>query len=300
MWSFRKAWENLNKSTIGLLKSYLDQGGAALSCAGPDQPSCIDGRADDACKALRTNAGWQNVKPEEVAAKATALCAPTMQVVLAMDNKGIVYHHRRQMSDGDVVFITNTSNDVPASGVVVTTAKGVRQVNLDTGAITACPVQGQSDRGIGVQFTLPVCGSAMFLLDKEPVAAPATPAPGERKAVPVKNLTAKRMDDNNLILDYVDVTAGGETKNGVFWRNAAELTFKKNGLRGNIWDHAVQFGDELLKTPFAADSGFEATYHFTIEGAVPQRLFAVVERPDIYTITCNGVPVSATPGAWLD
>jgi hypothetical protein len=149
-----------------------------------------------------------------------------------------------------------------------------------------------------VKFTLPVCGSMMLFLDKAPVAAPTAVAQGERKPVAVKNLTAKRMDDNNLILDYVDVTAGGETKTGVFWQKAAELTFKKNGLRGNIWDHAVQFGDELLKTPFAADSGFEATYHFTIEGAVPQRLFAVVERPDLYTITCNGTPITATLGEW--
>jgi hypothetical protein len=293
-----ESMENLNKSTVALLKSYLDQGGVVLSCAGPDQPSCIDGKADDACKGLRTATGWQNVKPEEVAAKATALCAPTMRVVLDADNKGIVYHHRRQMSDGDLVFITNTSNDVTASGSVITAAKGVREVNLDTGAIVARAAEAQADGTLAVKFTLPVCGSVMLFLDKTPAAAPTISAPGERKALPVNNLTARRMDDNNLILDYVDVTAGGETLTNIFWQKAAELTFKKNGLRGNIWDHAVQFGDELLKTPFAADSGFEATYHFTIEGAVPQRLFAVVERPDIYTITCNGTPVSATAGEW--
>ncbi len=290
--------ENLNRKTFELLQKYLADGGAVLSCAGADQPSCIDGRVDDACKALRSQPGWQGVTTEEVAAKATALCAPAMRVVLDPANKGIVYHHRRQMSDGDLVFITNTSNDVTASGTVVTAAKGVREVNLDTGAIAARTAETQADGTLAVKFALPVCGSMMLLLDKAPVAAPSLPAPGERKPVPVTNLTAKRMDDNNLILDYVDVTAGGETKNGVFWRNAAELTFQKNGLRGNIWDHAVQFGDELLKTPFAADSGFEATYHFVIEGAVPQRLFAVIERSDLYTVTCNGAPVSATPGEW--
>ena len=291
--------ENLNRKTSELLKDYLAQGGAVLSCAGADQPSCIDGRADDACKALRTQPGWQGVAPEAVGAKATALCKPATQVVLDPANKGIIYHHRRQMSDGDLLFVTNTSNDVTASGTVVSAmAKGVREVNLETGAIAARAFETQADGQIAVKFTLPVCGSMMLLLDREPVAAPAVPAPGERKSVPVKNITAKRMDDNNLILDYVDVTAGGETLNGVFWRKAAELSFTKNGLRGNIWDHAVQFGDELLKTPFAADSGFEATYHFTVEGAVPARLFAVIERSDLYTVTCNGTPVTATPGEW--
>ena len=293
-----ESMENLNKLTCALLTSYLEQGGVVLSCAGADQPSCIDGRADDACKALRAAASWQLVKPEEVAAKATALCAPTMRVALDPANKGIVYHHRRQMTDGDLLFVVNTSNDMSASGTVVTAAKGIREVNLETGAITARAVETQADGQIATKFTLPLCGSMMLLLDKAPIAAPALPAPGERRPVAVKNLTAKRMDDNNLILDYVDVTVGGETLKGVFWRKAAEFMFKKNGMRGNIWDSAVQFGDELLKTPFAADSGFEATYHFTIEGAVPARLFAVVERPDIYTITCNGAPVSATAGEW--
>ena len=49
---------------------------------------------------------------------------------------------------------------------------------------------------------------------------------------------------------------------------------------------------------FAADSGFEATYRFTIEQRVPDPLYIVIERPDLYTITCNGTEVSAPKGSW--
>ncbi len=290
--------ENLNKYTCDLLKSYLDEGGVVLSCAGPDLPSDMDGQPAEICRVLRTAKGWQCVKPEEVTEKVNALCAPTMRAVLDPANKGVVYHHRRQMTDGDLVFIVNTSNDVPASGSVIAAAKDIREVNLDTGVIVTRAFETQADGQIATKFTLPPCGSMMLFLDKQPVAAIPAPVPGERKPVSVKNLTAKRMDDNNLILDYVDVTAGGEQLAATYWQKAAEFTFKKNGLRGNIWDHAVQFGDELLKTPFAADSGFEATYHFTIDGAVPRRLFAVIERSDLYTVTCNGTPVTATAGEW--
>lgn len=294
--------ENLNRKTFDLLKNYLEQGGTVFSCAGPDLPSCIDGQAAEECKALRTAAGWIAVKPEEITAKVNELCAPTARIVLDKDNKGIVYHHRRQLADGDLVFITNSSNDVAASGAVVASAKGMREACLETGVIRAYAFEKQADGQIVAPFKLAPCGSMMLFLDKEPVAAePAVVASGERKPLPVEGLKVTRLDDNNLILDYVDVAAGGEQLRGAFWKPAADLTFKKNGLlRGNIWDHAVQFRDELLKTEFAPHSGFAAFYNFTIEGEVPARLFAVVERPDIYgdLIECNGVAVTATPGEW--
>ncbi len=64
------------------------------------------------------------------------------------------------------------------------------------------------------------------------------------------------------------------------------------------WDSAVQFKDELITRTFPADSGFTARYRFTVEGAVPGNLEIVIERPDLYTLTCNGQAVKPTPGAW--
>jgi hypothetical protein len=60
----------------------------------------------------------------------------------------------------------------------------------------------------------------------------------------------------------------------------------------------VQFKDELISRTFPANSGFTASYKFTIEGAVPKNLAIVIERPDLYTITCNGKPVKARAGDW--
>ena len=108
----------------------------------------------------------------------------------------------------------------------------------------------------------------------------------------------RRLEPNVLTLDYVDVTAGGETKKNLYYHRAQQLTFQKNGLAANPWDQAVQFGDEQIRHKFPADSGFTATYRFTIEKQVPKPLWIVIERPDLYTITCNGRPVTAAPGQW--
>ena len=69
-------------------------------------------------------------------------------------------------------------------------------------------------------------------------------------------------------------------------------------MERNPWDSAVQFKDELISRKFPDGSGFEATYRFNVDGQVPRPLEIVIERPDLYTITCNGVPVSAAKGAW--
>ena len=66
----------------------------------------------------------------------------------------------------------------------------------------------------------------------------------------------------------------------------------------NPWDSAVQFHDELITKTFPADSGFSASYKFTIEQEnVPDDLAIVIERTDLYTITCNGQPVTAAKKA---
>ena len=75
-----------------------------------------------------------------------------------------------------------------------------------------------------------------------------------------------------LTLDYVDVTAGGETKKNVYCYQACQFAFRKNGMAHNPWDSAVQFRDELITKKFPPESGFEATYRFTIEGEVPKPL----------------------------
>jgi hypothetical protein len=60
----------------------------------------------------------------------------------------------------------------------------------------------------------------------------------------------------------------------------------------------VQFRDELITRTFPPASGVEAIYRFVVKDRVPSRLTAVVERPDLYTILCNGVPVEPAKGEW--
>jgi hypothetical protein len=108
----------------------------------------------------------------------------------------------------------------------------------------------------------------------------------------------RRLEPNVLTLDYVDVAAGGETRQGLYSYQANQFAWQKNGAQRDPWDSAVQFKEELLRKKFAPGSGFEASYRFRVEGSPPANLAIVIERPDLYTITCNGQTLTPTPGAW--
>lgn len=291
--------QNLNRATYTLLHQFLEQGGTVFSCAGPGLPSHLDGQADPACAALQSAGKWVLVEPQALAETVDAFCKPAVRVVLDATQRGIVYHHRRQLADGDLIFLANTSDMATATGTVIGAVRGIREARLDSGRVQTYPARQNTDGTLGASFSLPPCGSMMLFLDKQPVPAIAAPVQASSVTpVALSERSVTRLDDNNLILDYVSVSVGEERQGPTYWRQAADFTFKKSGLAGNLWDHAVQFRDELLRTPFADESGFEATYRFFIRDTVPTRLHAVVERPDLYAITCNGQPVSAIAGSW--
>ena len=112
---------------------------------------------------------------------------------------------------------------------------------------------------------------------------------------PSGNTEVRRLEPNVLTLDYVDVCAGDETRTNAYFYPANQFIWKKNGLERNPWDSAVQFKDELISKRFPEASGFTASYRFNIEGSVPANLAIVIERPDLYTISCNDSAVVAAP-----
>jgi len=194
-------------------------------------------------------------------------------------------------------LLVNTSIGSPAGGLLRATARGVEQWEPETGKIVPCDFTVQ-DGSVQLRFELPPCGSLVLFLAERPrkpvavetegtVVVPRCGSPEIRPAAP-----------NVLTLDYVDVTAGGEAKKNVYFYAANRFAFQKNGMSGNPWDSAVQFRDELITKKFPPESGFEATYRFRIEERVPDPFQIVIERPDLYSITCNGKPVAAQKGAW--
>jgi len=285
--------ENLNAATMDLLADLVNRGGRVVCCGPP--PSLVDGVPSDRGKRAARSPSWEQAAAADLPEILREMASYVVAFRRAADDRGILLHQRRELEGGHLLFLVNTSIDQPTAGTLVCATAGVERWDPATGKITPHPFK-KTDKGLEASFELPPCGSLLLFLSEQPSAR------GWRSKAKADVQTAKprvrRLEPNVLVLDYVDITTGGKTEKGLYFYRANQMAWQAAGMERNPWDSAVQFRDELISKKFPPESGFEATYRFTIRGDVPRPLQLVVERPDLYTITCNGKPVTAEPGAW--
>ena len=158
--------ETLRSETMKLLEEAAPSGLQILSCGPP--PALVDGRPSDRGAKLAQSLGWQQVDP----ARATEMLVPVLgldrcAIRRAAEDKGLLFHQRRQLADGDLLLLVNTSIDAPSQGFVEAQAKGVQKWDLFTGAISAYPF-AMENGAAKLDFELPPCGSLLLFLSKEP------------------------------------------------------------------------------------------------------------------------------------
>ena len=144
---------------------------------------------------------------------------------------------------------------------MLSSLRGVECWDLYTGKVKPYP-SAKLEGGISAKFDLPPSGSLLLFLSQKPIEGefPHETVTTLAATAPVK---ISRLEPNVLTLDYVDVTAGGETKQDIYFYQANQFAWQKNGLERNPWDSAVQFKDELIRKTFPPGSGFTASYKFT-------------------------------------
>ncbi len=222
---------------------------------------------------------------------------PDFEIKRADGDRGILFHHRRHLDDGELLLLVNTSIEAPSRGTLTATAKGLESWNLYTGRPEPYACQPAGDQ-VQAAFDLPPSGSLLLFLSTQPLASPAPATLKTNTLAATGRLSVQRLEPNVFTLDYVDVTAAGESRTNLYFYQANQFVWKQHGMERNPWDSAVQYKDELIAKTFPADSGFSVNYRFVIEGAVPPQLSITIERADLYTVTCNGQPVKARPNAW--
>lgn len=295
------AIENLDRPTVELLESFVQHGGTVLRVLAENTqawPSHVDGRPSLRLRGLAQKPNWRTVQTDDAASALDEFEGQDgFAIRRSTGDPGILFHHRRHLEDGQVLFLVNTSDSAPSAGIVVSEMKCIAQWDPHTGATKVYPFV-KTDTGLQTEFTLPPCGSLLLFLSDKPCDPEAEGAEKTRRIAAQGPLQVTRTHPNVLTLDYVDITAGGETGRNVYFYQANRLAFQKNGMDRNPWDSAVQYKDELITKTFPAGSGFSASYSFVIDKAVPDNLAIVIERPDLYTVTCNGKPVQWDKTQW--
>ncbi|MDR2345823.1 MAG: hypothetical protein LBE18_07125 [Planctomycetaceae bacterium] len=310
--------ENLNNDTAKLLSLYLKNNGKLVIVG--NQPKLNNGTSPDWLFKLSgqtvtydkrnpivnewesyNNYTLNNVEDAVAAAKKRSN-EDGLIIETDTDNKNI-FHHRRRLADCEILFVCNASQTKNSNvQIKMNNNYSYNFYNfcyLQTGEIVSGDKITQGTASIS--FPLSPSESRLLIFSNKAIS--------EQKTVTTGNLgyslitsdsetKIRRLEDNVLTLDYVDVKAGNEELKNIYTWAANRFVFQKHGRGGNPWDNQVQFKDELITKKFPENSGFEAAYHFTLQESIPKNLTIVIERPDLYKIYCNDKEVKAVPNAW--
>ena len=287
--------ETLNKPTFDLLQSFVQQGGRVVTFS---SPSLIDGAE---------NADWKTILSAQSVTSVPQLTDAVIQNTFAdadcrfSFNGGDLYHQRRQFTDGELLFLVNSSLDEAVDGTVTVNGKSAVQMDAMSGNIYTYP-STKADGKLTMKFHLEPAGSLLLYSSKGsqksypemPAVAGSTPVPA------VSPLQVNRLKDNALNIDFCDVSVNGKTTKNVYFAQAADIVFREYGFaNGNPWNTSVQYKRNILDRDTFKNGGFTATYRFTVNDKFDySNMKLVSERPELFTVKINGEQVKPIPGEW--
>ncbi len=300
--------ENLESTTVNLLEKYVKNGGKIISCVGvPPYIDCIPNDRVQKIKQLAGSRWMEDDHPPQYLAQTYGNAG--VLITSTPPEEGRVYHHLRELEDGYLLFISNTSLKESSTGQVAAYGKYVERWNPEDGTIvseqTMPPFHtGNAERDTMLwDFELPPAGSVLFAIHREGKPTAKQPEKAIVNDTPLKTvgeMKIERLEPNVVPLDYVDLVLNGEVTEGLYFYNAQTLIYQAHGMQKNPWDSGVQFKDEIIQQDhFPPNSGFELRYPFQMGsfGSMPS-LQLVVERGDRYTVSVNGHTIEAEQGEW--
>jgi hypothetical protein len=290
---------NIDISTYELLKEYTAAGGVVLQI-GKDL-EFIDGTKSSDVAKLTDNKNWINK---------TSINKQVVEEYLLSDNfkmtpsiTGRMHHHRRQLKDGQVIFLSNFSLEEDANTSV--TVEGVSVEGI-------CPHIGETFRiyyeknGNKLNFSvhLPPAGSYLVYVHKKKNVDPADrKADYQKEIVESGESKTEVLHPNVLTIDYLSLNLMGKNEGHMYYARASDQIYKRFGYEtGNPWRN-VQYKTVYLDKNKEHKDGdrFEVCYAFNLAAGVDKtNMTLVVERAPLYNISLNGKTVKSGKETWLD
>jgi len=300
--------ENLDLKTIEILQKYLEKGGKLLSFN--HNISRVDGTESSRVKELAAKYPGEWIVADNLNDPA-ALKLLTRDEFTMKDKtlNGMLYHQRRVLSDGQVLFFVNSSQTKKASAEITVTGKYVSKLDLATGKVYSYPAKSEKGK-VSFNIDLFPVGSSLFTItDQKTGEAGYKPVTGtEIKLESTSPIKVIRESDNIMMVNYLDLKTSKSDKKEIYFAKALNGLFNENGIEsGNPWQQKIQYKKNYLEldTLFKSGSGFEASYHIQINPNLNEiamkSIRAVVERPELWQVSINGQRVEKIQEAfWID
>lgn len=295
-----KMMSNVRKETVAHLERYLANGGVVIALGEP--ASYVDGRESDGVRKLveRYRNQWISTATiEALLAEVRNRTAPRVRFSAPLASVGMM---ERRLPDGSRMLYFANTGLTPASAKATTEGGSVEEWNTLSGVTKLLPFT-RNGAELSFNVDLAPAGSLLLIVKPQMLPPPATKPTPHYVALSADKWSIEPEASNVLVIDYCDLKIGAnETKNLNTWQ-ANWSIWQAHGFERPAWDNAVQFKRRIYdRNHFAAESGFTATYKFTVEdaGALAGMQLAV-ELPALYKVAVNGTAVDFKTGErWLD
>jgi hypothetical protein len=304
-------FENIDEETWNLLQKYVRKGGKVFSFSIPQYINGVP--SEEVINLAHENGNWIEIDDIGEPEVFETLQEPGFRVQNPQSIRGKIYHMRRYLADGQLIFWSNYNREGVENIRFDIEGKDVSCLDPFTGERMDFPVQ-MANGMAQIEFDLPAAGSKLLFVH----AMGKSTRPEESSVEKTEDwqnldtgpLSISATDSNTLTIDYADLKVGKKIFHDLYFAMAADSAYKLNGLEQyartghNPWAVAVQYKTNILDMGknFDESSGFTATYNFEIARDFrPGELKAVVEWAHLYDVAVNGEPVEPLPGkSWLD
>ncbi|MCX6335430.1 MAG: glycosyl hydrolase [Bacteroidia bacterium] len=291
--------ENLDMQTFKLLKNFVTSGGTLVAFS---EPSSLDGSENKELNNFFVKNAGKIHSQTELNSSAISKYFNNADLKFSKFTYGDLYHHRRQLADGQVLFLVNSSLTEQVSGSLLVKGPAAYELNTLTGEVSGYPWSQEGDT-IALDFSMPPAGSLLLFIPKVYDERHITPFKPKdlNPLISVSPMKTSRDSQNVMTIEFCDLTVGGETINDMHNISAADKVYKYYGFKnGNPWNTSVQFKTRTVdRDTFGVNTGFTATYYFNVKENFDYSAFkASVERPYLWRVTMNGTEVKPEEGKW--
>jgi len=290
--------ENLDLATFELLNKFIAGGGTMVAFS---KPSLINGSENEGVKELFNRSSSNIIIEDRLSNELIIKYLANNNIEFRDLSGGDLYHHRRMLADGQVIFLANSSLTETANGTIQTSGKDVVEMNSLSGELNRYPCSTEGEK-INLSYSLPPAGSLLlFISDSEQDFSVKMLARNNMPVEASSSTIIKLDEENAMMIDFCDIAVGNELIKDLHTFDAADKIFKYYGFKnGNPWNTSVQFKTNIVdRDTFGINTGFTASYYFTVNGKFDMSsMKAVVERENLWTVTVNGTEVKPEEDQW--
>jgi hypothetical protein len=291
--------ENLDLETYKLLERFVSNGGKLVAFS---IPSLVEGAPSEGLNGFLSKKTDRIIKVQELTPEVISNYFSGSNVSFSDLTGGDLYHHRRTLADGQLLFMANSNLTASLKGTVKIKGADAIEMNTVSGEIKGYP-NVQEGQNISLNIDLPPAGSLLIYVPEvkqENFSVPSLPQNREilSSALP---MLVTRDNDNAIAIEFCDLLLGDELTKDLHTYYATDKVYKYYGFKnGNPWNTSVQFKTRTVdRDAFGTNTGFTATYHFNIKNSFDfSTLKAVVERASLWSIFFNGTEIKPEDGKW--